>query len=99
MTGIQEDLSDMRPLRKTTRTEGSVPGTGEQAREAVGLWGRIMFRGVISLGMATAWRGAAIFRTGPFRIQFPESDDEFWCYCQAVLISICMKFGAIIIVT
>ena len=61
MTGIQEDLSDMRPLRKTTRMEGSVPVTWEQAREAVGLWGRVMVVEVISLGMATAWRGTAIF--------------------------------------
>ena len=62
MTGTQEDLSDMRPFRKTTRTAGSVPETYEQAREAVGLWGRITDVAVISLGMATAWRGKAILR-------------------------------------
>ena len=62
MTGIQADLSDMRPFRKTTRTAGSVPATYEQAREAVGLWGRMTDVAVISLGMATAWRGKAILK-------------------------------------
>ena len=60
MTGIQVVLSVMRPLRKTTRTAGSVPETYEQAMVAVGLWGRITVVAVISLGMATAWRGTAI---------------------------------------
>ena len=57
-----------------------------------------MVVGVISFGMATAWRGTAIFEWEPFRIQFAENG-EFLFYCQAVLVPSSMNSRLIIVKT
>ena len=54
MTGIQEDLSVIRPFRKTMRRESSVPLVRVWWIEAVGLWGRVRSVWVISLGTTVA---------------------------------------------
>ena len=97
--GIQEDLSVMRPLRKTMRMEGSVPGTWEQTREAVGLWGRVTVLGMISLGMATAGRGTAILGKGGLRCNILVSEMNAVCYCQNVSNSRFSESGSILVQT
>ena len=79
--GSQEDLSDMRPLRKTTQIRGesaSLLRAREMCTVAVGLWWREIVVWTISRGRI--WAGAVV----SFMV-----DDEYPCFGWAMKHCVC----------